>query len=107
VASFIPVLGAFAVWGPVSIYLIVKGFVAKGIILTLVGGLIISSIDNVLKPFIIRGKVKLPLIFIFLSVLGGIKVFGIIGFIIGPLIFSLFVSFIEILKNFIGGRENV
>ena len=107
VASFIPVLGAFAVWGPVSIYLMVKGFVVKGIILALVGGLIISSIDNVLKPVIIKGKVKLPLIFIFLSVLGGIKVFGIIGFIIGPLIFSLFVSFIEILKNFIGGGEHV
>lgn len=107
IASFIPVLGAFAVWGPASIYLLVKGYILKGIILAVVGGLIISSIDNVLKPIIIKGKVNLPLIFIFLSVLGGIKVFGLIGFIIGPLIFSLFVSFLEILKNFVGGGEHV
>lgn len=107
VASFIPVLGAFAVWGPASVYLLAKGFILKGIILALVGALIISLIDNILKPVIIKGKVNLPLIFIFLSVLGGIKVFGLIGFIIGPLVFSLFVSFLEILKNFIGGGENV
>jgi len=107
VASFIPVLGAFAVWGPASVYLLAKGFIIKGIVLALVGALVISSIDNVLKPVIIKGKVKLPLIFIFLSVLGGIKVFGLIGFIIGPLVFSLFVSFMEILKNFIGVGENV
>lgn len=107
IASFIPVLGAFAVWGPASIYLLIKGYILKGVILILVGALVISSIDNVLKPIIIRGRVNLPLIFIFLSVLGGIKVFGLIGFIIGPLIFSLFVSFLEILKNFIGGGENV
>jgi len=107
VASFIPILGAFAVWGPTAFYLLAKGFIMKGIILAVVGALIISSIDNVLKPVIIKGKVKLPLIFIFLSVLGGIKVFGLIGFIIGPLVFSLFVSFLEILKNFIGGAEDV
>ncbi len=107
IASFIPVLGAFSVWGPAAIYLFIKGYLLKGIILVLVGGLIISSIDNVLKPLIIKGKVDLPLIFIFLSVLGGIKVFGLIGFIIGPLVFSLFVSLLEILKNFIGGGENV
>lgn len=107
IASFIPVLGAFAVWGPVCIYLLLNGLILKGIILALVGGVVISSIDNVLKPVIIKGKVNLPLIFIFLSVLGGIKVFGLIGFIIGPLVFSLFVSFLEILKNFIGGGENV
>lgn len=107
VASFIPVLGAFAVWGPASIYLLAKGLIIKGLILAMVGAFIISLIDNVLKPLIIKGKVKLPLIFIFLSVLGGIKIFGLIGFIIGPLVFSLFVSFLEILKNFIGGGENV
>lgn len=107
VASFVPVLGTFIIWAPAAIYLLFKGFILKGIILILVGALLISSIDNVLKPIIIRGKVNLPLIFIFLSVLGGIKAFGLIGFIIGPLIFSLFVSFLEILKNFVGGGEHV
>lgn len=107
VASFIPVLGAFSIWGPASVYLLINGLILKGIILALVGGLLISSIDNVLKPVIIKGKIKLPLIFIFLSVLGGIKVFGLIGFVIGPLVFSLFVSFLGILKNFLGGGEHV
>jgi predicted PurR-regulated permease PerM len=107
IASFIPVLGAFSVWGPASIYLFLNGYILKGVILVLIGALLISSIDNILKPIIIRGKVNLPLVFIFLSVLGGIKFFGLIGFIVGPIIFSLFVSFLEILKNFVGGRENV
>lgn len=107
VSSFIPVLGTFAVWGPASVYLFTQGLIIKGLILALVGVFIISLIDNVLKPVIIKGKIKLPLIFIFLSVLGGIKIFGLIGFIIGPLVFSLFVSFLVILKNFIGGSENV
>lgn len=107
VASLIPFLGTFAVWGPATIYLLADGLITKGIILAVVGASIISSVDNVLRPFIIKGRVKLPLIFIFLSVLGGIKVFGLIGLIIGPLILSLFVCFLEILKNFIGGAENV
>ncbi|MCS7203252.1 MAG: AI-2E family transporter [Thermodesulfovibrio sp.] len=107
VASFIPLLGAFSVWGPFTVYLFVKGYILKGIILLLVGVLLISSIDNILKPLIIKGRVDLPLIFIFLSVLGGIKFFGIIGFIIGPLVFSLFVLFLEILKNYIGGTAHV
>lgn len=107
VASFIPLLGAFSVWGPFAVYLFVKGYIVKGLTLTAVGVFAISSIDNILKPLIIKGRVNLPLIFIFLSVLGGIKVFGIIGFIIGPLVFSLFVLFLDILKNYIGGSANV
>lgn len=107
VSSFVPVLGPFVIWGPAAIYLLISGQIIKGIILALVGTLIISSVDNVLKPVIIKGRVNLPLIFIFLSVLGGIKIFGLIGFILGPMIFSLFVSFLEILKNFVGGGEHV
>ncbi len=99
IASFIPILGAFSVWGPIAGYLFLTGSVFKGVILTIVGGIGISTIDNILKPIIIGGRTKMPAIVIFFSVLGGIKEFGLIGLVAGPLIVALFVSLIEILRK--------
>lgn len=99
VASFIPLLGAFAVWGPVAAYLFISGFTVKGIILIVVGIFGISMIDNALKPVIIGSRTKMPILVIFFSVLGGIKLFGLIGLITGPLVLALFVSVFEIFRN--------
>lgn len=103
VASFIPLLGTFVVWGPVAIYLFFNGMIFKSVILIAVGILAISSIDNVLRPLIIRGKIQLPTLAIFFSILGGIKVFGFIGFIMGPLVLALFISIIQMLQ-FVEGK---
>jgi len=105
VASFIPLLGAFAVWGPATVYLFIQGEVLKGIILAIVGVFGISLIDNILKPIIIGSRTKMPILVIFFSVLGGIKLFGLIGLIIGPLVLALFVSVVEIFRNIEGGRN--
>lgn len=98
VASFIPVVGTVIIWGPMVIYLFFEAQYAKGIILILVGVLGISSVDNILRPLIIRGKMKMPTLAIFFSILGGIKVFGFIGFILGPLVLALFVSVFDIFR---------
>jgi predicted PurR-regulated permease PerM len=98
VASFIPLLGTFAVWGPMAIYLFFKGMIVHSIILVAVGIVAISSIDNILRPLIIRGKIQMPTLAIFFSILGGIKVFGFIGFIMGPLVLALFISVIQMLQ---------
>jgi predicted PurR-regulated permease PerM len=103
VASFIPLLGAFTVWGPVMVYLFIKGFMAKGFILAFIGLFGISMIDNVLKPIIIGGRTKMPILVIFFSVLGGIQLFGLIGLIMGPLVLAIFVSVIEIFRRVEGG----
>lgn len=105
VASFIPFLGAFAVWGPVAGYLFVKGLVFKGITLTVVGVFGISLIDNILKPVIIGSRTKMHILVIFFSVLGGIKLFGLIGLIMGPLVVAVFVSLVEIFRNIEGGQD--
>ncbi|MCX5799017.1 MAG: AI-2E family transporter [Proteobacteria bacterium] len=64
----------------------------------LVGIFVISMVDNILRPLIIRGKMKMPTLAIFFSILGGIKLFGFIGLIMGPLVLALFVSVVEILR---------
>ncbi len=98
IASFLPLLGTFIVWGPVAAYLFFKGMILKGIILVMIGIVVISSVDNILRPIIIRGKIQMPTLAIFFSILGGIKVFGFIGFIMGPLVLALFISVIQMLQ---------
>lgn len=105
IASFIPLLGAFAVWGPATVYLFIQGAVAKGIALAIIGIFGISLIDNILKPIIIGGRTKMPILIIFFSVLGGIKLFGLIGLIMGPLVLAVFISVIEIFRNIEGGQN--
>jgi len=79
--------------------------ILNGIILIVVGIVAISSVDNILRPLIIRGKVQLPTLAIFFSILGGIKVFGFIGFIMGPLVLALFISVIQMLQVVEDERE--
>lgn len=99
IMSFIPMLGTFSVWGPACVYLFMQGNVIKGFILLVVGALGISMIDNILKPIIISGRTKIPTLVIFFSVLGGIKLFGLIGLILGPLVIALFISVFEIFRS--------
>lgn len=99
IASFIPLVGSFIVWGPAVIYLFLTAHIKAGIILALIGVLGISMVDNVLRPIIIKGRVQLPILLIFFSVLGGIEVFGMIGLVMGPLVFALFISVLDIFKN--------
>lgn len=98
IASFIPAVGTFIVWGPMVIYLFFQAQYVKGIILILVGVLAISSVDNILRPLIIKGKMKMPTVAIFFAILGGIKFFGFIGLILGPLVLALFVSVFDIFR---------
>lgn len=98
VASFIPVVGTMVIWGPAVIYLLFQTEYAKAVILLIVGVVFIAGTDNVLRPLIVRGKIKLPTIAIFFAILGGIQAFGLIGLILGPLILALFLSVFEIFR---------
>jgi predicted PurR-regulated permease PerM len=105
IASFVPLLGASSIWIPADIYLFLNGEILKGIILAIIGIFGISLVDNILKPIIIGGRTKMPILVIFFSVLGGIKLFGLIGLIIGPLVIALFISVIEIFRSVEGGKN--
>ncbi|MFA6054252.1 MAG: AI-2E family transporter [Thermodesulfovibrionales bacterium] len=105
VMSFVPLIGTFAIWGPAAGYLIIQGSFWKGVILILYGVLVISMVDNVLRPIIISGRTKMPTLAVLFSVLGGIKLFGFIGFIMGPLVLALFISVFEIFRHIEGGEN--
>ena len=93
--SFVPLFGCAIIWVPAGLFLLSVS-TAKGIGFLLYGILIISSIDNIIKPVIIGGRTKLHTLLVFFSVLGGIEYFGFLGFILGPLITALCLSLLEI-----------
>jgi len=105
IMSFLPLLGTFSIWGPATGYLFFEGSYIKGVVLLLYGTFVITMVDNILRPIIISGRTKMPTLAVFFSVLGGIKFFGIIGFIMGPLVLALFVSVFEIFRNIEGGEN--
>lgn len=85
----IPIAGSFLVWLPASIYLMMTGHWTKAIFLILWGTLIISTIDNFLRPRLIKNQTKLHELFVFFSVLGGISVFGLLGIVLGPVVLAI------------------
>jgi predicted PurR-regulated permease PerM len=98
-ASVLPVVGAAIIWGPAVIYLMVKGAMVKGLGLFFFCALVIGSIDNLVKPLLMRGTRSTPSIFVLFSILGGISYFGMIGFILGPLVLSFLLSLLSIYQK--------
>ncbi len=86
--SFVP-MGPALVWLPASIWLIYKGALGWGVFLVIWGVFGVSGIDNVLKPWLISRGSKLPLILVFLGVLGGVVAFGFLGVFLGPTLLAL------------------
>jgi predicted PurR-regulated permease PerM len=103
--SFVPLLGTAIVWVPASLILFYEGLYLKGAALILIGIFIISMVDTILKPLIIGGRTKMPTAIIFFTVLGGIRFFGVLGLIMGPLVFALFLSVFEILRTMEEGTD--
>jgi len=103
IISIIPVLGAGLVWAPVAIYLIIKGYMVgtawKGFVLLVYGLVVMSTIDNILKPKIIGDRSRIHPLVILLGVLGGINLIGLPGIIIGPLVLALFDIVMEIFRD--------
>jgi len=95
VTSIIPALGSYVVWMPVGIVMLVLGNIWEGVMIMVVGAVIIGTIDNVLRPILIGKDTQMHPLLILFSTLGGILIFGITGFIIGPIVASLFMAFWE------------
>lgn len=90
--SLLPAVGAALVWVPAAIWLFLAGAWIKGLIMVLVGVLIIGLVDNLLRPPLVGKGTRLPDYVVLISTVGGISLFGISGFVIGPLIAALFIS---------------
>jgi predicted PurR-regulated permease PerM len=98
-ASILPVVGAALVWAPAGLYLIFTGATWKGIFVLLWGSVVISMVDNVVRPWVVSGKVELhPLVLMFV-ILGGIQVFGFLGLFLGPVIVSVLAAVFQMLRE--------
>jgi|WetSurMetagenome_2_1015567.scaffolds.fasta_scaffold01387_18 predicted PurR-regulated permease PerM len=94
--SFIPFFGPWLIWLPTSIYLLLTGHVGAAIFLAIWGISVISTIDNIVRPIMMRKKANVNPVFLLFSILGGIALFGIWGIVIGPLVISVTITILHI-----------
>ena len=97
--SILPGIGTAIVWFPITIFLIYSGMWVQGLILLFSGLFIIGLVDNLLRPYLISKETSLPDYLVLLTTIGGISLFGISGFVIGPIIASLFISIWSLMKK--------
>ena len=103
--SLLPVGGSSLVWGPAAVILAWQGLWIKAIILVVVGALGIGLIDNILRPVLVGRDTKMPDYLVLLSTLGGLAWFGLSGFVLGPVIAALFLTFWSAAGKDYGGTE--
>lgn len=94
--SLLPVGGSGLIWIPAALYLFLEGGWIRGLLLLAWSTVVVSTADNVLKPALISGGTNLPTLFLFFGMLGGLQVFGILGFILGPVLLVTLSTFLEI-----------
>ncbi len=92
VLSLLPMIGAGFVWVPVALFLLVTGSVWQGVALALSGALIISTIDNIVRPILVGRDTRLPDYVVLVSTLGGLEVMGISGLVVGPVVAAMFIA---------------
>lgn len=103
--AVLPMVGAATIWVPGTIYLFIAASggdtpMWKAIFLLVWGIGVVSTIDNVVRPWAMKGKADLSAVILLISILGGLKAFGLLGLILGPLLFAMFVTVVHIYKNF-------
>lgn len=90
--SLLPAVGTGIIWVPVAIYLLATGSVTEGIILTFCGFFVIGLVDNILRPILVGHDTKMPEFVVLISTVAGLKLMGLNGVIIGPMIAALFMA---------------
>lgn len=100
--SILPVVGAAIVWAPAGLYLLFSGSVGKGIFVLFWGAVVISLVDNFVRPWVVSGKAELhPLVLLFF-ILGGVEAFGFLGIFLGPVVASVLVAIFGMLREELG-----
>lgn len=102
--SVLPLVGASLVWIPTAIYLVAIGAYWKAAVMVFFGAVVIGLMDNLLRPMLVGRDTKMPDYIILLSTLGGLSLFGISGFVIGPIIAALFLAVWAMLEQEYGGQ---
>jgi predicted PurR-regulated permease PerM len=94
--SLIPVVGSALIWVPAAVTVMVSGHMTKGIVLLAFYGLVIAFADYVMRPWVISGRSEMGGLVVFISVLGGVRVFGLLGIVLGPIIVAMFASLLDL-----------
>lgn len=95
----LPLGGTGLIWGPVALYLFWAGHVWKGIAMLSWGVGVVTTVDNVLRPMLIGRAAKLPVLFLFFSILGGLAAYGLIGLFLGPILLAILLTAIQIYRE--------
>lgn len=94
--AIIPAFGSFLVWAPIALYLGLSGHWGKAALLAVWGGLVVSTIDNILYPILVGTRLRAHTAIILLAILGGIALFGVVGIILGPVVFTIAATLLDI-----------
>jgi predicted PurR-regulated permease PerM len=97
--AVVPVLGAFVVWIPAAIFLLLDGSWGKAVMLALWGGVVVAGIDNVVYPVLVGSRLKMHTVLAFVSVVGGLMVFGPSGLILGPVALTITTELLAIWRQ--------
>lgn len=98
-ASILPMIGPWLIWIPAAVFLLIQGEVGAAVGFSIYSIIFVSMIDNILRPYIVSRKTGVHPIIVLVGMIGGLLVFGIMGILIGPLILSYLVMFLEAYKN--------
>jgi predicted PurR-regulated permease PerM len=94
--SLVPVVGSALIWAPAAISLIADGHIGAGILVALFCSVVVGLVDNVLRPWVISGRAEMGGLVVFISVLGGISVFGLLGVVVGPIVVATGASVLDL-----------
>ncbi|MFP5265146.1 MAG: AI-2E family transporter [Blastocatellia bacterium] len=97
--ALLPLVGTAAVWVPAAFYLLATGHYLQAIILVGWGAGIVGTVDNILRPYLISGRVQMHTLLIFFSVFGGVTVFGFLGLFLGPVILAVTMTLLGLLRD--------
>ena len=97
--AFIPIVGAFLVWGPASLFLFMTGRPAQGMFLAIWGAVVVGFTDNFLRPILVERDADLHPAIILIGVIGGLYVFGSAGIFMGPIALGVLKSVLEVFRN--------
>jgi predicted PurR-regulated permease PerM len=93
--SLVPVVGTALVWVPAALWLVFAGHWGRALTLALICSLVVGMVDNVLRPVLLHGRTQMNGLLVFVSLLGGLYVFGLLGLVLGPIIVATTASLLD------------
>ena len=99
ILSLVPIVGSATVWGPVAVILMINGHWIKGLVLFGWGAGVISTVDNIIRPYFLKRGLKVHTLVLLFALLGGVQAFGFVGLFLGPVVVSVGVVLLELLQE--------